>query len=61
MRLGLTIVLDLRRETFINKKLTQSEEECESELGYVDDLAYRCLYTNIYKYILIYESYYKRM
>ena len=55
MRLGLTIVLDLRRETFIDKKLTQSEEECESELGYVDDLAYGCLYTNVYEYIFIYE------
>ena len=54
MRLGLTIVLDLRRETFINKKLTQSEEECESELGYVNDLAHRCLYTKVYKSILIY-------
>ena len=61
MRLGLTIVLDLRRKTFINQKLTQSEEECESELGYVDDLAYRCLYINLYKYIFIYELDYKPM
>ena len=47
-------MVDLRRETFIDKKLTQSEEECESELGYVDDLAYRCLYTNVYEYNLMY-------